>query len=494
MTRKKFLSLTVIAIVVLIVLFVSLSNGGNGFENIKVVKGDIEQEVVATGKAKAFTEVNLAFERSGRISLTQVDIGSEVKVGELLVRQDQSELLSELSRARANLREAEVKLEEVRRTSAGAFSDARLNLIAKIRDAYVKADDAVRNKLDQFFKNPRQSGTYLEFKFVDGNTTYTFPVEQSLQSSITDKRVAIETKLSRWSINLNNLDSANEFSPFITESKNVLTEAGVLLDQTAWAVNLLIATEHQYESTINGYKTTISSARDLVSAAVANLISAEEKHNSSPRKLSAGEFDSVLLQEAKISQFRAEVENIEAQLSKTELRSPIDGVVTRQGAETGEIATAGTPLVSVSSAGNMEIEANVSEVNIGKIKTSNKVEIIFDAYPGRKYSGEVYYIEPAETIVDGVVNFKVKIKLLEAAEELKSGLTASLRINTETRLDVIKIPQYATYEREGKSYVQRLKNGLSEEIEVTLGIFGNDGTVEVLSGLSEEDTIKFERI
>ena len=147
----------------------------------------------------------------------------------------------------------------------------------------------------------------------------------------------------------------------------------------------------------------------------------------------------------------------------------------------------------------MYIEANVSEVNISKIKIGNEVKIEFDSEPGVIYVGKVSYIDPAETLVDGVVNYKIRVEIEDSKTEepkdlgqIRSGLTANLQIETAREVDVLAIPNFTIVERDGKKYVNKIISPKeSVEVEVETGLVGSDGLIEIKSGLIESDVVEF---
>jgi HlyD family secretion protein len=238
----------------------------------------------------------------------------------------------------------------------------------------------------------------------------------------------------------------------------------------------------------------MSAARTTMTTALSDLSSAREKLNAARASETAVTLDGAnSAQGARVMQLQAQIQNIQSNIAKTFMRSPFNGVVTKQEVEAGEIAAAGEVIVSVISDDKLEIESNISEVNIGKIAVSNPVEITLDAYPGETFQGSVSYIDPGETIIDAVVNYKVRIALTGTADtRIKSGLTANLTIETARRAGVLAIPSYAVKARDGKSYVMvtQGQGGVAQERAVELGIVGQDGTAEVLSGLSEDEVIE----
>ena len=120
------------------------------------------------------------------------------------------------------------------------------------------------------------------------------------------------------------------------------------------------------------------------------------------------------------------------------------------------------------------------------------VHITIDAFSGQQISVIVSYVEPAATIVDNVVTYKVTVAIDEQNSDLKSGLTANLAIETNRKDDVLNIPQYAVINREGKTFVKKVENKEVIEKEIVVGTRGSNGMVEVVSGISAGDTIEID--
>jgi multidrug efflux pump subunit AcrA (membrane-fusion protein) len=95
---------------------------------------------------------------------------------------------------------------------------------------------------------------------------------------------------------------------------------------------------------------------------------------------------------------------------------------------------AGQVITSVISANNFEVDAYVPETDIGKVAIGNPVSMTFDAFPGETFAGKVFYIDPAQTIESGVVDYLVKVSFNTPDSRIKSGLTANLDINARRRI------------------------------------------------------------
>mgnify|MGYP000078231634 CR=1 FL=1 len=186
---------------------------------------------------------------------------------------------------------------------------------------------------------------------------------------------------------------------------------------------------------------------------------------------------------------RAQVALVQAQIDQTVIRAPIAGIVTKQNAKIGEIAAANNPITSVISQGAFEIESNVPEVDVGKVALADTVNVTLDAFQGEHFTGRITKIDPAETVIDGVVNFKVTIAFDSADVRLKSGLTANLAIETEKHTNVLILPQVAVLETDAGAFVKVSSGGAVSQKPITIGLRDKNGNVEILSGVSEGDSV-----
>jgi HlyD family secretion protein len=136
-----------------------------------------------------------------------------------------------------------------------------------------------------------------------------------------------------------------------------------------------------------------------------------------------------------------------------------------------------------------EIDAGVSETDIGKILVGNKVTMKLDAFPGEIFDGSVFYIAPAETNNAGVISYQIKISFDKPDQRLKSGLTANVDIQTKNKDNVLILPQYAILQNDQGMFVETLVNNKINQNPVTLGISDQKGNAEVVSGVTEGEQV-----
>lgn len=436
-------------------------------ETFTVERGTIVQDVIVTGKTKPIQSVELGFEQSGRIARVNTRVGDYVAAGALLAELDQSGLSADLASAEANLGVERAKLANAEL----GVDDAGRNIRDKLADAYTKADDAIRNRVDQFFSNARGANPQLNFA-----------ADPALKYAVESDRLIMESLLMSWQSSLDGITRMSDLTTASAAAKQNLAEVGAFLNNIALALNALRPSTTLTQATIDGWRSDTATARTNVNTATSNLTAAEEKLRAAP--------GGVAQARAAVNAADANVEAIRAKFSKAALRAPIAGVVTRQDAKLGEIAAANTALVSLLSLQGFEIEANVPEVDIGKIRPGNAVAITLDAFPEEGLTGRVARIDPAETIVDGVVNYRVMVAFERADPRLKSGLTANLAVKTIERAGVLILPQVAVIENDRGAFVRKVEGEGSREVPVAIGIRSQEGTVEITSGLAEGDRVE----
>ena len=496
---------------------------------------DLVQEISSTGRIKAVDDLDLAFEKSGKIEGVSVEVGDKVTKGQVLVSLDGDDILAEIVQARAGVSSAEAKLSqyeailekeeneleilqigtrdeeiliyESKVKNAEAVYDAAVqNIIDNIGDAYTKSDDAIRNKIDPMFNNPRGTNPQITFTINDSQ----------LEADIEWGRSLIEQQLVLWSSEINNI-SSDSLQDEIVKAENKLNEIKSFLSNMALAINNLSVSSEFTQTTIDGYKANIYTARTNVNTAVTNLSLAKEKFNtaqtslliaenelalkeasSTPEKINSQKATikqaeaNLISQQAEIKLKKSMVQSALVDLSKNDLESPIDGVITKQEANIGTIVSAGKIIVSVISEDDLEIESNIVEADIAYLKVGNKAVLSLDAYgEDITFEAEVIKIDPSAQLIEGVANYKTTLKLLEIDERVRAGMTADIDIVTKELENVLVVPYRAIIFRNGLGkFVRVLDNSFQvKEVKVEIGIIGNGSLVEIVDGINEGDKI-----
>lgn len=478
------------------------------YEFVVVSKTDIVDEVSVTGRVKPSQSIDLAFEKGGKISGVYVKVGDTVYKGQLLASLSNADILADLNQVKANLETEEIRLDELKkgtrpeevRISESKWSsaiisveDAKNGLYNKIQDAYIKSDDAVKNKVDQFIYNSQTS-----------SPTLSFSTNLQLKNEIENKRVLIENILISWKKSTDSAD-INKINQYTEETKKNLDEMDSFLNKVSVAVNGLSPNSSLSQATIDNYKADVSIARTNINTAKTTLLSAEEKLRQAESNLLISENElllkkagptpeAILTQESKIKSAQANIDSIEAQIAKTVIHSPISGIVTKQDFKVGEITSANIAEISLISREKFKIETNIPEADISRIKIGNTAEITLDAYGDEEiFEATVVAIDPAETILEGVATYKTTLEFSNGTEKVKSGMTANIDILSAKKENVLAIPSRAISTQNSKKIVKILLNDMNvestKEIEVKTGLRSSDGLTEITEGLKEGDKV-----
>lgn len=240
------------------------------------------------------------------------------------------------------------------------------------------------------------------------------------------------------------------------------------------------------------------------------LASDQELENAKAQYLqSKGQFES---QQASVTQMHENLKNAEEQLAKTTIYSPIDGRVTDLQVELSERVlgssfSVGTHLMTVANLNNMEARVEVDENDVVLVSVGDTAVVEVDAFDDQKFTGIVSQIgNSAETVgagtQDEVVNFEVRIRVINPEYELLPGMSCDSDIRTETRTDVVSVPIQSVTARlpkppdgEGGGPNGALNgNGNGKRSKPKEVVFIVDGNkvkqVEVETGISDDNYIE----
>jgi HlyD family secretion protein len=153
------------------------------------------------------------------------------------------------------------------------------------------------------------------------------------------------------------------------------------------------------------------------------------------------------LAKAQVEQARAALQQEETNLYYTRILSPVDGTVISRNVDIGQTVAASfqTPtLFSIAEdLTRMQIDTNVDEADIGKVRVGQPVQFTVDAYPDVTFPGKVSEIRNAPTTVQNVVTYDVVVKVGNPERKLKPGMTANVEIIIAKEQGVLKVPNAA---------------------------------------------------
>jgi multidrug efflux pump subunit AcrA (membrane-fusion protein) len=178
----------------------------------------------------------------------------------------------------------------------------------------------------------------------------------------------------------------------------------------------------------------------------------------------------------------------ESNLASLDIHAPFDGVVLAVSAAPGQSVPAGTPLLTITRAGALEVQATVVEQDYPLLAPGQLVQLFFDALPTDNVSGHVARIVPQRSSTTQAL-YPIAIQLDTLPDHLAPGMTSDGSIIIDQRQGVLRLPRAVAHAHsDGSAQVQVWANGQATTRNIQVGLRG-DSFVEVLSGLQEGELV-----
>lgn len=260
----------------------------------------------------------------------------------------------------------------------------------------------------------------------------------------------------------------------------------------------------KFKTSVSGVKASINMAQATLELEKANLESVRSKadaQNSQAEnslelvnseynlKISTPRDEDIAYLRAKVYEASALLDLARENLNKTILVSPVAGVIVDVEFEVGESINNSNVFAKLT-ANEKKVEADIPEIEIGKVAIGDEVEIVLDAFVDKIFSGKIIAIDPIETNIQGVVYYKTDIAFNDATSSriVLPGMTADVNILTDSKSDVLTLPRSSVKKDDKRFYVQVFENEEIKLRDVYVGLVGNE-KVEIISGIIEKDKI-----
>lgn len=403
-------------------------------------------------------------------------------------------------------------------TNNGAFNNQQASSYVSQRNSsyLTSAQNAYNEALDLV--------NQMELSVADLESGDNIDVDGELNSSINTLNKVKQASSITYSALQNSVATSSYPQTNIDANKTGLstdqTSIETAISELQTAQQNLIDANITYDTQVNTAQAAVNTAQDGLTTAQQNLRAAEANRDLqisnaeadidsklAALNLSKSQLDlkkaplrsvDLASQEAQVEQYRAALALAQEDLENSTLKSSIAGTVTEINYEVGEQSSATESVIELVTEGNYEIEVDISEADIVKVENNDPVDVTFDSL-GEDiiFKAKVIFINPAQTVISDVVYYTVKIALEPNGNanfsKIKPGMTANIDIMTDSRGNILMIPQRAMQSKNGKKYVRVLERRGEEqsvqEVEVKIGLVGDEGLVEVVSGLSEDQEV-----
>ena len=481
------------------------------YETAVAVIGNVIEKVSVTGQILPEGKADLAFEKSGVVTVIVVKVGQVVKKGDLIAKLDDAGDVAALGAAQAKLddlsrglRPEELAAQQARVDSAAvALANAKQDALNAMRSAYIQAQSAIVNYADTLFTNPQSANPTIVVR-TDSQTR---------QYTINNERLLVTDALSSWKSGVDALTQAEQANNFVAKAMGYANTIKTFLNDLSGIANGLNPSNSGLtQNAIDAILTTMNSGLSAINQSVSSLTAASAGLNNAVAVNDQANNDFTVAKAGSSAQAiraqRATVATYQVALDKDKLVSPIDGVITRVGPNAGEFVAAGVSSFAVQTGGQYKIEAYVPEADIAKVILQDKADVTLDAYGSDvHFSASVTAVDPAETVLEGVPTYKVTLLFDEPDTRIRSGMTANTEVLTHEEDNVIKVPTRAIIEDPSVSTIDATGDNLAAStsyksagskavrilnpdgksftmVPVTVGLKGSDGTTEIFSGVS----------
>ena len=529
--KKSVVIFFIISAILAFTLNIYFKKPETKFTLVEVTRENISQEISETGQIKKGEKVTLGFKSSGVIENIYVSIGEKIKTGDVLAKLENDQLKIRLDKAMAGLSISQSQLNKLLKGATQEEIQLLETRVNNAKTSLASAEQSFKDIKDQGEEN--QKASYEDALSVLNNSylraTNAFNTVSLVQRTYfnTGNQTSFEVDENKDKIE----ESINEIRPYL----NIVDDSGkdesidtALLKTKESLSDISIALRDIRESCENpNYKDLVSSAnktaldaqREYINSAITNTLNAQQaislirltnvaninnyqsQINSAQGQLDVAENtlaqatavpreEDISYYEAQVLQAEAEVKLIKKQVEDSILRGPIDGQIVQIQKRLGETAQLAMAVMSLIPEESFQVEVDIPEVSIGKIRLGNICKITLDSFPEQEFFGKVIDIEPAETILSGVVYYRAEVSLDTEGFDIKTGMTANVIIVANSKESVLVVPQRAILYRDGKRTVRiPLDDYTFKEVEVEVGLKGSDGMIEISSGLKEGDKV-----
>ncbi len=446
-------------------------------EVVRVLRTDISETVDVVGNVKALEDVSLSAKIGGKVSSVPYREGRRVGRGSVVVQQQTADYENQVRSGVAALEAAKVRLSQSR-TASDIQDVASVSMVRQAQQALQSAKENL---------NITRQGARPQER-------------RQAESQVASARASFENADQ-------NLKRTRQLF-----AQGAVSQAAVDSDQRIFDIAKagLQAAEEGLSLTRAGHRP------EEVRMAENNVRSAEEQLSSARANLKQRELrkEDIRSAETAVNQAAASLAMAKQALSDSSIITPIAGVVAERKVEPGQIAAPGVPLIRVYNPATVYFEAIIPEAQVGRVKTGNRVKIKSDALPEKVFTGQVVQVYPSAKTETR--SFLARIALDNPSGGLKPGMFAKGQIVVAKHLNRLTLPIDAilktpteeavfvvtkemitkTVATPSKSSGKRNKKPKTVTVEANVahkriiqtGIV-NDGLVEIIKGLQENDVI-----
>lgn len=500
--KKKSVLISALAIVILIA-------GGLGYrawassqaadaselQTATLSRGLLESTLGSSGNTRSGQSATITWETSGKVTEVTLEQGDMVVEDQVLAALDQNSLSTEMIQAKQDLIEAKQALEDLLNSEL-----QQAQALQAVEDAQ-EALDSLKEKAAEERSQAQLTLANAQDALAEAQRTRNAMNYPHSSDELVIEKAETDYLLAKQAYK----EALQQYKKF---EKKKLTNP-----ERVRALNELLTTRDKMDSTFATYNWYLQSYTDIeiaqadaeLAVAQANLELAQAewdrlKDGTSETAIALAE---AVLTDAQrewervkdganqedIAAAQAAVDAAEAYLDNIELLAPFSGTITTVNVKIGDLVGSGDTAFRIDDLASIYIDLEISEVDLTSLEVGQQAVIEFDAIADKIYSGEVTEIGMIGTNSQGVVNYPVTVRVTDADEDIRPGMTASVTITLERVEDALLVPNKAIRTTNGQQYVSVMFEGQQISIPVTIGLVGDSMSEISSQQLVEGDVV-----
>ncbi|MCT4585597.1 MAG: efflux RND transporter periplasmic adaptor subunit [Peptostreptococcaceae bacterium] len=192
------------------------------------------------------------------------------------------------------------------------------------------------------------------------------------------------------------------------------------------------------------------------------------------------------LMQAQLNQSNVSLENAKKRLDDTNIKSPIDGVITNIEINKGENINAMNGVITVANFDEVEVQIELTENIINKVNVMDDVDVSINSLGDKNFKGKIYALSPATT--RDSFTYPAKIRIKNKNQLIKPGMFAEIKLKTEEKKNVLSIKSDNIIVKNNEIYTFVIEENTAIKKIVELGL-DNGEFVEIINGLNENDLV-----
>jgi HlyD family secretion protein len=468
-------------------------------------QGSITQSVAVSGTVAAAQDVPLEFQKGGTITEIDANVGDMVTAGQLIAKIDTKDANASIAAASAAVQLAKANYDKVVNGASSPQIDVAK---AALENAQVALTNAQKNQgvvtAQQTTAVSNAQSAMYNAGLVATPSTSNSSAGTTAQPTVTGTYTG--TAPGSYSITLYNSGSGITYQYTGTESGSGTVVSGVpaalgtmglfltfpstinLQSSNSWTVSVPNTQSPAYLPAYNAYQTALQTQNQALTNAQEAINSAQAAYDQAQAQLNAvitpARSEDVASAQAAVNAAEAQLEAAQNVYANSVITAPFNGQIGTMTLKVGTTVNPDQSIGTIITSNKYEVDVELSQAQISKVKVGDSANVTFDAYPGQQFAATLATVDTSATMDQNISVYNATLEFVQDDSRIKAGLGANVTISDVTHQNAITVPATAIITKNSQKFVLlKDANGKTSQVQVTTGIENSD-SVEILSGLS----------